>query len=377
MAGLYVHIPFCRSKCAYCDFFSQPSASAAADYVDAVLAEANLRRHEISDTFSTLYIGGGTPSLLSYELLEKLIAGLTRTFASADFNEITIEANPEDITPASVKYYKSIGINRISVGVQSFNPILLEKIGRRHSAHESHRALEILKKAAISFNADLIYGLPTQTSEQFADDLSEMLKYEPPHLSAYLLQYEPGTPLFIRMHKGLVEETDEITANDMYQLLCNTLKKNGYLHYEISNFSKPGLEAKHNSSYWDYTPYLGLGCSAHSFDGVTRRWNPSHVKGYIQSIREAHETGPESLPYKIDLESAENRLNDYIITSLRTTKGLDFDFISGKFAPDLIEKLKCNIRMHPQGLSISSNRVAIIESSWLNSDAILRNIIVE
>lgn len=346
-------------------------------YADALLHEAELRKAEIDEPFRTLYFGGGTPSLLQPATLEHIVRGIIRIFGNPELEECTLEANPEDITGESLRQYREFGINRISIGVQSFDPKMLAAIGRKHTPRQSLKALETLASAGINFNADLIYGLPAQTPRHAMDDLAQMLAFRPPHLSAYLLSYEPGTRLYAKMLKGEVSETSERKVVEIYSRYCATMSASGYTHYEISNYARPGMEARHNSIYWNYTPYLGLGASAHSFDGLTRRSNPCNIKKYIAGIEQCSQGAASTLPAKAETETAKNRLNDYIITSLRTSDGLDIDFARNTFGPILTDELQSNIYKAGNLLYTKGRRVRIPESDWLTADAILRELIIE
>jgi len=311
--------------------------------------------------------------MLPDRLLELLLYGISERISITDLQEVTIEANPEDITPESIKFYKTLGVNRISIGVQSFNDDFLASIGRRHSAHSALRALETLAESGINYNADLIYGLPQQNAVQWKNDLNTMLQFAPPHLSAYLLSYEPGTRLYARLTKGELTEATEDDASEMYRILCECAHKSGYSHYEISNFAKPGKEAVHNSLYWNYTPYLGLGASAHSFDGHIRRINPCNTKQYMAAIRSG------LTAYTIEDESNANRFNDYIITSLRTSAGYSPEYADSHFHPKLIVQFRQNCRALPLNslATLPNGNIRISEPKWLQADAILRELIVD
>lgn len=409
MAGLYIHIPFCRTKCAYCDFYSLPltasilkpdSGNYMERYCSAVLAEFRLRSNEINEPFSTIYIGGGTPTAVPMAILVPFLQDLTsmvaehnrsitalhiqqsdnphepdcRNLASQKIVEFTIEANPEDITENNLNYLTATGVNRISIGIQSFSTCRLNAVERFHDAPTSIAALETLRGSGLNYSADLIYGLPGQSTADWNDELKRLLSFNPPHFSSYLLSYEPGTRLYARKESGLLTETDELTASKMYDILCRQAAENGYCHYEISNFAKTGREAIHNSSYWNLTPYLGLGCSAHSFDGITRRANPCNLKKYMADI-----TQGES-PAVIEEETLENQVNDYIITSLRTAFGLSLQFIAlrwGEKIGSAVERnLKGMIESHRLHIDNSTGLIRIPEALWLTSDAILREIIL-
>lgn len=373
MAGLYIHIPFCRSKCAYCDFYSSPRRADTDGYIDAVLREFDLRADEISERYTTLYIGGGTPSMLSPESLDRLLHGIGRRAGITGMEEVTIEANPEDITQNSLSLYASLGINRVSIGVQSFNDTSLSAIGRSHSSQAAYKALDALASSGMNYNADLIYGQPGQSMEMWERDLEQMLHFSPPHLSAYLLSYEPGTRLYAMLANGRISEAPEELAIGMYRLLCELTVKNGYGHYEISNFAKVGKQAVHNSLYWNYTPYLGLGASAHSFDGKIRRMNPCNMKVYMNTIS----AGATACSQEDETDG--NRYNDYIITSLRTSAGYSPQFALERFGSGLTTQFNRNCIGLPSGMLelLPSGNMRIPEREWLKSDSILRELIVD
>lgn len=373
MAGLYVHIPFCRSKCAYCDFYSSPRQADSGEYIDAILHEFDLRRDEIAERYTTLYIGGGTPSILSPQSLDRLLHGIDRRAGISYMSEVTIEANPEDITPESLNLYASLGINRISIGVQSFNDTSLSAIGRRHSSKAAYGALEALAASGMNYNADLIYGQPGQSIEMWEADLEQMLRFSPPHLSAYLLSYEPGTRLHAMLVNGKIDEAPDELVIRMYQLLCEHTAHQGYKHYEISNFAKEGKQAVHNSLYWDYTPYMGLGASAHSFDGRTRRMNPCNTGVYMSLISAGTAACSQ------DDETDVNRYNDYIITSLRTSTGYSPRFALDRFGSTLTAQFNRNRLALAAGMleQLSDGNLRIPEREWLKADSILRELIVD
>lgn len=363
MAGLYVHIPFCHSKCTYCDFFSTPTRKDEGSVVDGIIKEFSARRSEVAD-IKTLYLGGGTPSILTDENLQRLLKALPASVAE----EVTIEANPEDVTREKVEFWRSLGVNRVSMGVQSLIDSELSLIGRRHNSREALDAVKCLRDAGIkNISLDLIYGLPTQTLESWTYSLRALLDTAPEHLSAYILSYEHGTRLTAMLKAGKIEGVEEDALLHMYDTLVEETRIYGYEHYEISNFAKPGFRSRHNSNYWLYGPYLGLGPAAHSFDGAIRRVNPSSITTYLEGINERGHA------YEEEKESKTDRFNDLIITALRTSDGLEFQRIPRRrrtrFMTDAFDYIRSG------HIRITDNRVSIPEKYWPVSDAILRDLI--
>lgn len=330
MAGLYVHIPFCQSKCIYCDFYSMPHRlHQASDYVDALLIEAEARREEVKgEPITTVYVGGGTPSLLSEMLMEKLVTGLGRIFDMSRVEEFTIEVNPDDVHVDYIRFLRSIGVNRVSMGVQSFRDEDLRLINRRHHAAQAISAVEAISAAGIeNVSIDLIYGIPGQSQEDWKKNVEKAISLKVKHISAYSLMYEHGTRLTAMRDKGLVEEVAEESVAAMYDILVKALHHAGYQHYEISNFCLPGYHSRHNSSYWNLTPYLGLGVAAHSYDGAVRRYNPSHLQDYLQAMK-LHQ------PFaKAEQCTEPERYDEYVMLRLRTASGLGIEALQEMFSP--------------------------------------------
>ena len=283
MAGLYIHIPYCHSKCHYCDFYSGSGLGEQDNYIHAIEKEYQLRKHEIIEPYRTIYIGGGTPSSLDSDNLLRLLR-FCKTEVADTPEEFTIEVNPENVTPHLIKLLKDNGVNRVSMGIQSLVDDELKAVGRNHTPECALKGAALIADGFSNFSYDLIFGLPGQTLESLNYSLEKLLELRPPHISIYLLSYEPGTRLYARLVSGKIRETDEATVTRMYSLICESLRYAGYDHYEISNFALPGHESRHNSSYWASVPYLGLGASAHSFDGSVRRYNPSNLKEYIRNV---------------------------------------------------------------------------------------------
>lgn len=341
MAGLYIHIPFCRHKCAYCDFYSGPLRGfRPEEYANALTEE--LRARGISDRYETVYIGGGTPSTMDPQLLAP--------FLRLGRGECTVEVNPEDINGETAEKWLEAGANRVSMGVQSLIDSELKAVGRCHTAAHAVEAYRTLRRAGFeNISLDLIYGLPGQTPDSWRQSLMGVIDLEPEHLSAYSLSYEPGTLLHTRLMTGKIRETAEDDVVEMYGTLCAAARASGLEHYEISNFAKPGYRSRHNSSYWDSTPYLGLGPGAHSFDGNIRSFNPPNLGEYMKN---------PAASFRIEEETATERHNNTIMTALRTARGLDPSVLTPS------ELAKARVLLHPT----ADGRLRISEPDWLRAD---------
>lgn len=319
MAGLYIHVPFCARRCVYCDFYSNTDRSLVAPYIEALIREMELREDYLNgEAIETIYLGGGTPSLLREADLDHLFKAIDRLYGLGDAKEITIEGNPDDLHPDYVAQLKHLPINRISMGIQSFHDDDLRLLNRRHSAQQAIEAVENCVKAGLeNISIDLIYGLPGQTPERWAKNLDTAISLQVPHLSAYHLTYEKGTPLDRMREAGQIAPIDEDTSLILFGQLIDQLGKAGYEHYEISNFARPNRYSRHNSSYWQGIPYIGLGPSAHSYDKKSRQWNIASIGSYIKAIQEGQ------LPFEREELSVHDQYDDYIITRTRTRWGLN------------------------------------------------------
>ena len=319
MAGVYIHIPFCKSKCGYCGFYSLPSLKLKDRFLEALKEEMVLRKDYLrpSETVDTIYFGGGTPSLLSIEEIKDLLQLIRDTYSIHPQAEITLEANPDTL---SLKYLQSlltIGINRLSIGIQSFFDNDLQYLGRRHDAHHAQHCLDWAKLAGFeNISIDLIYGLPTSNAEQWNRNLDVFFACHLPHLSAYALTLEPNSILTKQIELGKALPINDDDALRDYEILCRRTQENGYLHYEISNYCRRGMHSKHNASYWFGTPYLGLGPSAHSFDGTSRQWNASSLERYYGALL----TQKEQL-------APEQQYDEYVMLRLRTHWGIDLKWL--------------------------------------------------
>lgn len=371
MAGLYIHIPFCHSKCSYCDFYSGLKMNGSGAYVDALLKELHLRRAEITEPLTTVYIGGGTPSILPVAETNRLVDALHRLCDTAGVEEFTIEVNPEDVTAELLSAYRDLGINRISMGVQSFDDTMLSTINRRHSSAQALEAISLLQHGGWNYSIDLMFGLPGQTLAGWKRDVERLMELRPPHFSAYLLSYEPGTRLYAMLQAGKVTEADESLVTAMQHHITEIAATNGYRHYEISNYAMPGFHSRHNSAYWDMTPYLGIGASAHSFDGKVRRINPANIRLYLSTLSKG------KIAAEAEDETPDERFNDYIITGLRTAAGLSIATLRHHFPDDFIAELHNDARpLIATGHLISADdTIRIPEAHWLQSDSIMRRLI--
>lgn len=326
MPGVYLHVPFCARRCAYCAFYSTTAGpDSRRAYLQALKAELRARLPELpAGPLRTIYWGGGTPSQLPLEGIADVLELLRRERGWLPEAEITLEANPDDVSPAWAQALAKLPVNRVSLGVQTFRDDLLRLIGRRHTARQAVEAVHTLHEAGIrNLSIDLMYGLPGQTLEDFDRDIQTALSLPVSHLSAYALSYEPGTLLTRRLEQGLVQPADEETSRRMYERLMERCREKGLRHYEISNFAYPDLEARHNTAYWTGRPYLGCGPGAHSYTGRRRRWNLSDLQAYL-----AH---PGQPPFDFEELTPVSRYNDYVMTALRLPEGMDLEAVARQF----------------------------------------------
>lgn len=332
MAGIYVHIPFCKSRCSYCDFYSSTYQGNREVLIQNICQELVEQKNFFlnNEIIKTIYLGGGTPSLLNNKDLNQIFETIKNNF-TLDLEEVTLEANPDDLSIKKISELKKFPINRLSIGVQSFFDKDLLFINRRHTAQQAIHAIKRCQDNGFeNVSIDLIYGLPNQTLENWGENIETAISLNVPHISAYHLTFEGGTKITRQRDSGLFKEIDEDLSFEMYRLLIKKLTKANISQYEISNFAKYGFESKHNSSYWNETPYLGVGPAAHSFNGKTRRWNISNSRLYLQ-LRKEHK-----IFYETENIDTQTRYNDLIITSLRTIKGLDFNKFIKTFDNDII-----------------------------------------
>jgi oxygen-independent coproporphyrinogen-3 oxidase len=349
-AGIYIHIPFCRSRCSYCDFATgMYSAASAERYVQNLVAEIGAWREvEIPEAVDTIYFGGGTPSLLSAAQLEWLLNAVHQRFTVLPYAEVTLEINPGSVTPETLGAFRSLGINRASFGAQTFDDNELARLGRSHSADDTRRTFRYLRDAGFdNVSFDLIAGLPGQTMAGWRRNLDEAFVLRPEHLSFYLLEVHQGTPLADHIKNGIQPTPDDDLAAEMYAVMLDRACEAGYEHYEISNLCQPGLEARHNTKYWTTAPYYGFGCSAHSYDGGFRRWaNERDLAGYIEKI----ETRGSAVASETRLTEAD-RQAEAVFLGLRMMQGFSFTEYQQLFGADLRAKHETDLtRFREAGL---------------------------
>ena len=334
MAGIYLHIPFCKKACHYCDFHFSTSLQQELPVMHAMERELELRKSFLHEPIETIYFGGGTPSLLQPERISLLLDAIYTRFPISQRPEITLEANPDDVSPARALAWKKAGINRISLGVQSFQPHWLEWMNRAHNAEQSLQAITELQAAGFeNISIDLIYGMPEQTDAAWQEEIQKAIELQVTHLSCYALTVEPRTALWHMIEKGKTVTIDPDQQARMFLMLMDGLEKAGYEHYEISNFAKPGKRSRHNSAYWRGTTYLGIGPAAHSFDGSRRMWNINNNSTYTSQI----EAGV--LPLTEETLSTNEHWNEYIMTAIRTKEGISLKRIAVQFGEEKREQL--------------------------------------
>jgi len=327
MAGIYIHIPLCRKLCFYCDFYHVISTGDNSAIVDALKNEAALRKDYLgTETVSTIYFGGGTPSVFSIQELGTILDQINKQFRVEENCEVTIELNPDDVNPDYLAGLKQHNFNRISLGIQSWRDSDLKKLNRRHDSLQAEKALrETFKAGFENVTIDLIYGIPGMSDQEWASNLDFTFSFDIKHLSAYHLTFEKGTVFGKMLEKELISEIDEEESAALFNMLIEKAESAGFTHYEISNFGKPGYFSIHNSNYWKQVNYLGLGPSAHSFNGYSRQWNIKNLKGYVKSVN----TG-KSFFEREDLD-LRDRFNEYVMTSLRTMWGIDLEYVERTF----------------------------------------------
>lgn len=367
MAGVYIHIPFCKQACHYCDFHFSTSRQQEEAVLAAMQREIILRKDFLSAPVSTIYFGGGTPSLLSSESIAYLLSTIHQHFSINADPEITLEANPDDVSPASALAWKKAGINRISLGVQSFRNEWLEWMNRAHHAEQSFQAIKDLQAAGFdNISIDLIFGMPEQTLEAWKEEIQTALQFGIPHLSCYALTPEPKTALWHMIESGKTLQIDSDLQASMFLQLMENLEQAGYEHYEISNFALPGKRSRHNSAYWKRIPYLGIGPSAHSYNGEERMWNIKNNSLYQKAIKE------DRLPLTSEKLSPAENWNESIMIALRTTEGIDLKEVEKRWGKKEVDQLlqDADVKRERQLIQLQDNHLRLTREGKLLADQI-------
>lgn len=370
MAGIYIHIPFCKSRCIYCDFYSSTQTEQIDHLIEAECIELKSRADANNDLIETIYWGGGTPSLLNTSQLSSILDTIYQNYSVAPNAEITIEVNPDDLSKDRIQDYVKLGINRVSIGIQSFDDKILNFLSRRHNASKAEQVVhEIYQSGIENISIDLIYGIPQMSVESWQMSLEKAIHLPVQHISAYHLTVEDGTPLWYLIKNKKIAEVTEETSIIHFRMLREILSNKGFEHYEVSNFSLPGWESRHNNSYWSGKKYMGIGPSAHSFDGEKRRWNIASTTDYIKNIRSQY--------FEEEKLTVTNRFNEYLLTRLRTKRGATLNELQqidkkifSNWQPQL-HKLQ-----HQNLIKIKESIFYIEQENWLMLDYIIRELFV-
>lgn len=371
MAGIYIHVPFCVSRCGYCDFYKVTNFDHKEGYVDALLRELELRRFFLEDAIvETIYFGGGTPSTLSLNQIELILKAITQFFVLSDLVEITVECNPDDITAEYLLGLKNLGVNRLSIGIQSFDDEMLRFMQRRHNSMQSFKAIDLAKKVGFdNISIDLIYGLPNISNAAWIKNVKMALELQISHLSAYHLTIEKGTAFEKLLQNGVITEVEEENSVLQFDILLDLAAKAGFEQYEISNFCKDGRYSQHNSNYWFGVPYLGLGPSAHSYNGKSRFWNVSDLSKYLLSLSRSE------LPLQEELLTDIDKFNETLMIGLRTKWGVNINHFQNTLSPTLLVHFNnvLESQLSNGNVYLQNGFVRIKSSKFMVSDSIISN----
>jgi oxygen-independent coproporphyrinogen-3 oxidase len=373
LAGIYLHIPFCKQACNYCNFHFSTSLKQKDELIGALVKEISLTPFS-TETIDTVYFGGGTPSILSIDDLVMIFDVLKQKFIINSLAEITLEANPDDITTEKLLQWKQVGINRLSIGIQSFLEEELVWMNRAHNATESLVCIDkVIEAGFTNFSIDLIYGSPLLNNDNWKRNVDIVIAKNIPHISCYALTVEPSTALEKQIAQHKKQPVDPEKQAAQFLLLMEWMQQAGYNHYEISNYAKPGMESKHNSSYWQGKHYYGFGPSAHSFDGVSRKWNIANNSLYVQSLQK------DIIPFEEEKLTVTQQLNEYIMTSLRTMEGLNLDIVSKKFGGEFSNKILVASKKYEAAgkIKIAKNKIVLTKEGKLFADGIAADLFFE
>ena len=373
MSGIYIHIPYCKQACHYCDFHFSTSMKTKNEMIDCIVKEMDIRKSEFSKKIDSVYIGGGTPSVMTNLELETIFNGLEKKISISDIKEITIEINPEDLINEKLEFYNEIGINRLSIGIQSMNNNILKWMNRSHNKNQIINGLNTVKEIGYeNISLDFIYGTPKNLTRDIKDELLEILKFNPTHLSCYHLTIEDGTYFGHLEKKRKIERIEDDVSQKEFQWISEKLKSKNYQHYEISNFALQGKQSFHNSNYWNQSSYIGLGPGAHSFRNSTRRWNISNNRLYIQNIK-------AGVPYfEQEVLSPYDLVNEKIMLGLRTLNGLDKNYIFSIVPQSIKDEIesKLNTFLKDEILISTNNIISMNPEKWLLSEYVSRELFI-
>jgi oxygen-independent coproporphyrinogen-3 oxidase len=366
MAGIYIHIPFCKQACYYCDFHFSTSLKKRDEMITAICKELELRKHEMEQEVTTIYFGGGTPSVLKASEIELIINQLYKNYKVVSSPEVTLEANPDDLSEKVIRDFSKSPINRLSIGVQSFFEKDLKLMNRAHDAQEAHQAIKLTKKYFENCSIDLIYGIPQMSNKRWLENLDKAIQFDVPHLSCYALTVEPNTALQTFIKKGVIAPVEDDVAKEHHTLLVDIAEKMGYDNYEFSNFGKKGFYSQNNMAYWQGKPYLGIGPSAHSYTGEQRSWNVANNSIYIKKITK------EEVPQEIEKLSLTDKYNEYVMTRLRTMWGISLEEVNTLFGNTYFKYLHKQAKQHLTSglLEIKDEKLLVTKKGKFLSDGI-------
>jgi len=374
MAGLYIHIPFCKQACYYCDFHFSTNQSQKTELVNYIAQELEIQKDYLQgEPLETIYLGGGTPSLLSAIDLEILFNAIHKYYSVKDLPEITLEANPDDLTPERLQELAAMGVNRLSIGIQSFDEQILRFLNRAHTAQDALQCVANARAAGISnISIDLIYSIPGQSDVLLKNNLAKAIALKPEHISAYSLTVEEKTVFGRWASHGKLTAMEEGLSAVQFELVMNSLQEHGYQHYEISNYCLSGFESKHNTSYWQQRKYLGVGPSAHSFDGESRQFNVSNNHAYMNALRDW------KIPFERELLTQENKINEYIFTSLRTNRGCSLAYLVSQYDYDLMKMNESYLNQLTEKnlIQLTENKIVLTPTGRLLADKISSDLFV-
>jgi oxygen-independent coproporphyrinogen III oxidase len=366
MAGIYIHIPFCKKACHYCNFHFSTSKKSIPQLVNALVKEAELQKKFINETVETIYFGGGTPSILEVADLEKILSSIHKNYSVSSTAEITLEANPDDVTTEKLMAWKALGINRISLGIQSFIEEELQWMNRSHDAKQAIQSVQLIQQYFQNYSIDLIFGSPLLTNDLWLKNIHQALLFQPPHLSCYALTIEEKTVFGNWVQQQKIPELNSDQQAEQFEILMQELKAAGYHHYEISNYAKPGFESKHNSSYWQGKTYLGLGPSAHSYNGKSRFWNVANNAFYVTGVEQ------ENLMVEEESLTVEQKFNEYIMIALRTSEGINADFVRKNWNENTYQHFQSKFLkwLKTNHLQIKNDQITLSQQGKLFADGI-------